>query len=74
MNVKMVIRTFKEGEDGVHDSEIWNGELEIKDHKEHLMLVSVIAEGQPHPICQVPFAIGIGHWVWIPDDMEKDSE
>ena len=73
MNVKMIIQTFKEGEEGTHRSEIWSGELDIKDKTEYLMLVSVIAEGQPHPICQVPFAIGIGHYLWIPPDDDMES-
>jgi hypothetical protein len=70
MKVKIVIDTRKAEETGNHRSEIWSGELEILDKNEYLVMISVMGEGQPQPICQVPFAIGIGHYLWIPPDSE----
>lgn len=68
MNIKIVINTRKEGQTADNRSEIWSGELEITDKDEYLTMISIIAEGQPQPICQIPFAIGIGHYLWIPPD------
>ena len=68
MKVKIIINTRRSEDHEMQRSEIWSGELEIKDKDEYLMLISVIGEGEPQPICQVPFAIGIGHYLWIPPD------
>lgn len=68
MKVSMIITTRKAEENGEHRSKIWEGELEIKDATEYLMMISVIAEGVNEPICQIPFAKGIGHYEWIPPD------
>ena len=73
MKVKMVIETRQAEQEGNNRSQIWEGELDIKDKDEYLMMVSVIAEGQPQPICQVPFAIGIGHYLWIPPDNQYEN-
>jgi hypothetical protein len=70
MKTKIVITTMKAEEKGLHRSEIWSGEMEILDNQEYLVLFSIIAEGQPQPIFQAPFAIGIGHYRWIPPDRE----
>lgn len=47
-------------------SEVWSGEFEILEEEEYLTKISIIGEGVPHPICDIPFALGIGHWRWIP--------
>lgn len=73
VKVKIIINTRKAEEDRDNRSCIWEGELEILDKDEHLMLISVMAEGQPQPICQVPFAIGIGHYLWIPPDRSYEN-
>lgn len=79
MKIKIVINTRVAEESGDNRSEIWSGELEIKDKDEYLTMISVIGEGIEHPICQIPFAIGIGHYLWIPPDhnyenYERDEE
>ena len=70
-----------EREDGGIDhyrSSIWEGELEIKNQKEYLTMISIHADGMVHPICQVPFAKGLGHYLWIPPDAilteERDDQ
>lgn len=68
MKVKMIIETRKSEQEGNNRSQVWEGELEIKDRDEYLMLISVIAEGIPQPICQVPFSVGIGYYMWVPPD------
>jgi hypothetical protein len=73
MKVKIVINTRKEGQGSDNRSLLWEGELEIKDKTEYLTMISVLAEGQPQPICQIPFAIGIGHYLWIAGDDNYDS-
>ena len=70
MKVRIIITTRKQEEIGEHRAEVFNGDLEIRDNTEYLTMISVMAEGQPQPICQVPFAIGIGHYLWIPPDSE----
>lgn len=73
MKVKIVINTSDAEGHGIRRSEIWNGEMEILDKKEYLVMISVIGEGQPQPICQIPFAMGIGHYLWVPPDKEIDG-
>lgn len=70
MKVKMAIQTRKAEDEMNRHAVIWEGELEIKDKDEYLMMISVIADGVPQPICQVPFSIGMGHYLWIPPDRE----
>ena len=71
MKCKLIITTAKEGENGRHRAQLWEGEIELKDKTEYLAMVTLLAEGQEHPICQIPFAMGIGHWHWIPDAPEE---
>ena len=73
MKIKMVINTRRAEETTDNRAEIWSGELEIKDQTEYLMMISVMAEGQPQPICQIPFAVGIGHYLWVPPDREYEQ-
>lgn len=77
MKAKIVITTasVEDAEyQGHKRSEVWSGELDILDEREYLLRFSIIAEGQPQPIVDVPFAIGIGHWVWVPPDPEHQDE
>jgi len=67
MKAKIVITTADESGDHKR-SEIWAGEMEILDKTEYLLRFSVIAEGQPQPLVDVPFALGMGHWIWLPDE------
>jgi len=68
MKVKIVIQTMKAGEKGITRSEVWSGEMEILDDSEYLAKLSIIAEGEAQPIVDMPFAIGIGHYIWVPPD------
>jgi len=68
VKIKIVINTRKAEEHGDNRAVIWEGELEILDKEEYLTMISMIGEGQPQPLCMIPFAIGIGHYLWIPPD------
>ena len=68
MKIQIIIDTHVEGENGNHRSEVWKGEMEILNKQEYLVMISVMAEGQPQPICQIPFAIGHGHYIWVPPE------
>lgn len=71
MKVKMVIQTAAGDGSGIRQSEVWNGELEFDETKEYLMKVSIIGEGIPQPICDIPFALGVGHYQWVPPMPEE---
>lgn len=71
MKVQIIIETRKAEQDGNNRSKVWEGELEIKDKDEYLMMISLLGEGRMHPICQVPFSTGIGHYLWIPPDPDN---
>lgn len=73
MKVSIIITTQKAEESGMHRSKVWEGEIEILDHQEYLTMISIMGEGQPQPICQVPFAIGIGHYLWIAPDSSWEN-
>ncbi len=48
----------------------------------YLLRMSLFAGSGEHPLCEVPFAYGIGHWRWIPptgdwddlDDQDDDGD
>lgn len=43
------------------------GQGEISEEPDtYLMKISMFVNGTEQPVCDVPFAIGIGHWLWIP--------
>jgi hypothetical protein len=80
MKIKIVINTFTDtrtreeaaqafyvkGYNGM--SQVWEGELDIKEDNVYLTKVSVIGEGIAHPICDIPFSLGVGHWLWVPPE------
>lgn len=68
MKIKIMINTRKAEDTADNRSVIWEGDLEILDKEEYLMKISMIGEGQPQPLCEIPFAIGIGHYLWFPAD------
>lgn len=73
MKVRFILNTL---EDNVRTAqEIWKGELEIPSGV-LLMKVSVIAEGEPHPICDIPFSLTEGYWSWHSAEYEygEDTE
>lgn len=77
MKIKIVINTADENGEPMARSEIWEGELEILDKNEYLTLISIIAEGKEHPVCQIPFSLHVGWYEWhppkeriIPQDIE----
>lgn len=79
MKVKIVINTIdKEPTDDLQlrhrTSLVWEGELEIKDDQEYLTKISIIGEGQPQPLCDIPFAIGIGYYQWVPPTTLQQEE
>ena len=55
-------------------SEVWSGEIDILDDTEYLAKISIIGEGIPQPIADIPFAIGIGHYMWIPPSVDTEKE
>lgn len=80
MKVKIVINTMtidNEAEVSTKRwSEVWSGEMDILEEGEYLTKISLIAEGQAHPICDVPFSIMEGYWQWVPpltddEDLEE---
>jgi hypothetical protein len=77
MKVKIVIQMLAMEEHDLNQiqtrhAEVFNGELDIAPKGEYLTKISLIAEGYPHPICDVPFSPTVGYWRWIPP-MEDDS-
>lgn len=77
MKVRIIINTWRKTDDNSGyqtQSEVWRGDLDITDKDEYLTRIVMIAEGQEHPICDVPFAIGSGHWMWIPPDNLVERE
>lgn len=58
------------------NSEVWRGDMEILRENTYLLRLSVLADGEPQPICDVPFSLGSGYYMWIPPEtgMEYDAE
>ena len=74
MKISIIISTIQEGQTESNRSKVWEGELEILRDQEYLTMISVMAEGEMQPICQIPFALGIGHYVWIAPDNTENTE
>lgn len=81
VKIKIIINTTKVSvkEDGkiVHSemrsAEIWQGDLEILEDNEYLTKISILGEGQAHPICDIPFALGTGWWMWVPQEWQTEE-
>jgi hypothetical protein len=73
MKVKIVIQTRDKDTGNRRTSVVWSGELDILPDTEYLAKVTMIGEGEPQPICDIPFATGIGHYVWVPPSKEMDK-
>lgn len=77
MHLKFILNTLerpsKEGGMVRTSQEIWSGEMQLPDGV-LVMKVSVIAEGEPHPICDVPFSLTEGYWEWHPPEAEYGEE
>lgn len=56
----------------ISTSEVWRGDLDILSDREYLTKISIIADGISHPICDIPFGVGIGHWMWIPGELGEE--
>jgi len=54
-------------------AQIWEGEMEIPNGV-IVCKVSVIAEGEAHPICDIPFSLNLGHWQWHPPEIPMPEE
>jgi hypothetical protein len=59
---------------GMRHTVVWEGEMEILTDTEYVTKISLIGEGEPQPLCDVPWAIGVGHYVWVPPDRGYDPE
>lgn len=82
VKIRIIINTTKVSvkEDGkiVHSemrsAEVWQGDLEILEDNEYLTKISILGEGQAHPICDIPFALGTGWWMWVPQEWQTEEE
>jgi hypothetical protein len=80
MKVKIVINTFVQTNDDILEpegyeerAEIFDGELNILPDKTYLTKISIIAEGEAHPICDIPFSLNNGWWEWHPGRPESQE-
>ena len=68
-------RTEKESADpffvrGHHETvEVWRGDLDIIPENIYLLKLSLLGDGEPRPLCDMPFSTGVGYWIWMsPED------
>jgi hypothetical protein len=76
MKVKIVVAALEDKEPGGLDqfqqrteetrSVIWEGELDILRDNIYITKISVIGEGEEHPIVDIPFSLDQGWWQWMP--------
>lgn len=81
MKVRLIINTFvgKGVDPGwfTNDGhaervEVWKGDIDIKEDNVYLMKISLLADGEPHPIVDVPFSVGLGWWEWHPGSSPEE--
>lgn len=70
MQIRIVINSVNEpGSEEENRSEVWSGDIEILDGTIYITKISILGDGQPQPICDIPFAIGKGYYVWVPGEL-----
>jgi hypothetical protein len=79
MKIKIIIQllTMNDADQSslsIRHAEVFNGELDIAPKGEYLTKISLIAEGHPHPICDVPFSPTVGYWEWHPPMTDDSGE
>lgn len=45
---------------------IWEGEVELLKDNVYVTKISILAEGEPQPICDIPFSPTVGWYMWVP--------
>ncbi len=51
---------------GHHETvEVWRGDLDIIPENIYLLKLSLLGEGEPRPLCDMPFSTGVGYWLWF---------
>lgn len=47
---------------------IWEGDIEILRENVYVTKISIIADGEdmPQPICDIPFSMNKGYYLWVP--------
>lgn len=56
--------------------QVWSGEIDIERDNIYVTKISIIADGEPQPICDVPFSLNRGYYMWVPPhvELEEDEE
>jgi len=53
---------------------VWSGDVEFLNDHVYVTKISILAEGQPQPICDVPFSLNKGYYMWVPPAAESHGE
>ena len=80
MQIRIIINALEVNNDNPDQlwrmtSEVFRGDIDIlKETGRYITKISIIAEGEPQPICDIPFSLAEGHYMWIPPDMESEND
>jgi hypothetical protein len=82
MNVRIIVKSWVavpgtnllEYKGHEERAEIWRGEINIEKESTYITKVSIIADGEEHPICDIPFSLTEGFWQWVPPMVETEEE
>lgn len=55
-------------------SEVWSGDVEILREGVYITKISLLADGEPQPICDVPFSMSKGFYMWVPGSGPQDDD
>lgn len=53
---------------------VWSGDMEILQDRIYVTKISLIAEGEPRPICDIPFSLNRGYYLWIPAMVDDEED
>lgn len=78
MKIKIIINSIESAPEQQgywqHSTEVWSGEMDILEEGTYLTKISLIAEGQPQPICDIPFSLNSGYYMWVPPETAYEDE
>lgn len=66
MKIRIVIEDHEGDPTRQAKSEVWSGEIDILRDNVYVTKISILADGEPMPICDIPFSLNKGWYAWIP--------
>lgn len=74
MKIRIVIEDHEGDPTRQAKSEVWSGEIDILKDNVYVTKISILADGEPMPICDIPFSLNKGWYMWVPGNVPSDED